>query len=169
MIHGQCATCEASVYEASASLQFYFKRSQLITTIGHAGGGDCIRDQRHILNSFGLHKKINHGGRHVESVGDDVGGQMIVGENLGQNAGIAMIQPSHRVKRMSSMARAGSKSVPRRFQSRVGVSEADAHSSPCCLGDHLQCALEFRGDGDHTNVAACSLPELVKGCESRYE
>src|SRR6266536_133426 len=70
---------------------------------------------------------------------------------------------------MRRMPRARRKSMPGRFKSRVGVSQADAHSTPRCLRDQFRCAVEFRRNRDHPNVAASRLPELVECCDSRRE
>ena len=98
----------------------------------------------------------------MDSVGDDVCRKPRIGEHFADDARIAMIQRPHRVKRVGGVPRARSYSGTRRIQIGIGMSQADADTSPRSFRNHVPSAFEFRRNGQHANVTARRLPETIE-------
>src|SRR5579863_3868663 len=105
----------------------------------------------------------------MNAIGNNVGGELRVGQHFAKYSGIAMIQRAHGVKRVRGMACTCFDAVARSFKARIGMPKADANSTPCCFENYICCAFELRSNCHHSNMAARSLPEALERGERRRQ
>ena len=158
-----------SVAQALAVLHFYFERSQAIAAVGHAGGGGRVGDQNGIFRPFCLQKQLNDGWIEVNSIRDDVGRDLRIGQHLAEDAGIAMIQRPHGVKSVSGVASAGGDSGARGGQGQRRSVRCSRRLRVRRFGDDFDGALQLRRDGHDANVSARRLPEAIKRRHGRRQ
>src|SRR4029077_4331585 len=100
---------------------------------------------------------------------DDVCGHAVVSEDLGDDAGVAMIERTHGVESVCCVMCAGLDGGLCDRELCVRVADADANFPARGFSDHFHCARDFGSDGDHANASAGGLPEAVKGGERGRE
>src|ERR1700730_2425817 len=105
---------------------------------------------------------LYHRGRDMNSVGYDVGAELVISQYLADNPRIAMVKRPHGVEGMSGMMGACLHASLRAGQIGVRMSDAHADISSRRFGDPFQVSGKFRGDRHHANVPARSLPETLK-------
>lgn len=74
------------------------KSAELVLAIGHAGGGHCVGDEDAALRTFAPPPETHDVGPGVNAVADQLGVQLVVGEDGAENAGLLMIESTHGIK-----------------------------------------------------------------------
>ena len=81
--------------------------AELVGAVGHARGGDGIGDQHGAFDAFRLQEKLHDFRGDVNSIRDDVGAELLVGEHFAKDAGLAMIERTHGIEGVRGVAGAG--------------------------------------------------------------
>ena len=164
-VHGEDAAGKFSVHGAAAVFDLHLQRAELVSSFGHAGGGGRIGDEHGAVNAFRLQKNLDNFWGNVNAIGNDVGGELSVGEDLGENTGLAMVERAHGVEGVGGVAGAGFRASAGGLQRGVGV--ADAHQNLAARGfrDHFESSGKFGSDGHHADVAARGLPEAIENLQ----
>src|ERR1700733_1730586 len=124
-VHSQDAARQFAVARALAIFDIDLERPETIAAIRHASRGDCIRDEHGLVETFGAGKQFDDGGIEMNAVGDDVASDSIISENGTEDSGIAMLEGTHGIEGVGSVARSGGY---RAFSGRkVGVGMSQAH------------------------------------------
>src|SRR3984893_6961211 len=108
---------------------------------------------------------LYHRGRDMNSVGYDVGAELVISQYLADNPRIAMVKRPHGVEGMSGMMGACLHASLRAGPLGVRMADADTDISSRRFGDHFQRAGKVRGDRHHANVSARRFPETVKNLQ----
>ena len=161
-IHGQHASRQLAMRLATALPHFHLVRSEMISAVRHASSADRVGDEHGTSQSLCAQKKIDHFGPHVLAIGDNVGGQMVVGQDRTQQSRIAMIHAAHCIERMGGVPRAGVDSGNSLLDARVGVPDADADAANRGLRNQLQCAFELGGKGQYGDAPARGIPHAIE-------
>src|SRR5580698_2740795 len=98
----------------------------------------------------------------MDSVGNDIARESRVGEHLGKDSWIAMVERPHRIECVRSVPRSRRNRSACRIQIRIRVSQADADFPPGSLRDYLARAFQLRRNGHDANMATRRLPEPVE-------
>src|SRR5207302_448818 len=168
-IHSEDASREFSVNERSSVLHFYFAGAETIAPFGHSGRSRCIGNQHRSIGSLGFQKELHHSGVDVNTIGNNVGRNSRISQHFGQNPRIAMREGAHRIKGVSRMPRAGCYCRAGGIKIGVGMPEADAHTAPRRLSDHLGRSGQFWSDRHNANVTTSRLPETSKRLNGRRQ
>ena len=108
-------------------------------------------------------------GMHVNSVGDDVGGEPVVGQHRAQNARLAMVERAHGVEGMRGVARARRNRRFHRRQQAVAVAQADAHAASRRLSDQVLRFGQFRRHRHQRNLPPRRLPQAIEHLQRRRQ
>ncbi len=116
---------------------------------------------------FARRKSLHDLGRDVNSVRDNVGGELVVGKHFAEDAGLAMIERPHGIEGVSGVAGAGLHTFAGGFQRGVGVANAHANIAPGGFRDNFDRSGKLGSDGHHAHMPARSLPETFKDFQRR--
>ena len=161
-VHGQNASGQLAVCQAFAIANIHFERPKPVAAIGHAGGRNSIGDEHGLLRAFGVGYEFHNDGVEMNAVGDEVRADAAIGEHRTQNAGTAMVQRTHGVEGMGSVARSRRNAPFGGRKIGVGMPKAHADAAPRGFGDDLERAVQFGSNRHHANAAARGLPELLE-------
>ena len=112
---------------------------------------------------------MNDGGVDVQSVADDFGEQIVVGEHFADQACIAVVEAAHGVEGVGCGD--GSRKDAAASGLSIGIAVAEAHTDAKLrgVGDRLFCSRQFGSDGHDEDVAFGSLPDAVEKSDRRRE
>ncbi len=168
-IHGKYAARETSVGRSSSIFNHDFDRAELVDAFRHACGGHRVGNEDGALDAFRLQKDFHDFRRDVNSIGDEVGCNVVVAEHFSDDSGIAMIQGPHSVESVSRVTRSGGDRALRDRKFGIRVTDAHADATPSGFGDNLHCSGNFGCDGEHLYMTARRLPEAIEDFERGVE
>ena len=168
-VHGENAAGKFSVQGAAAVFHLYLQRPELVSAFGHAGGGGCVGDENGALDAFSLQKKLDDFRSDVNAVGNNVGGELRIGEYFSDNAGLAMVERSHRIESVSGVACSGFRAGASGGERSIRVAHADQNTAPRRFRDYFERSGEFGSDGHHADVTARGLPEALKDLQRGFD
>src|SRR5690242_617196 len=99
---------------------------------------------------------------HVDSVRNNLGGQMQVRKHLAENPRRTMVERTHRIEGVRFMPGSSFYARLSGLHVRIGMADTHAHAAPAGLGDDLKRPVEFRSNGHYPNLPSRGLPELLK-------
>src|SRR5271165_4230448 len=102
------------------------------------------------------------------AIHNNIGGHRAAGQHRAQQSGIAMIQRSHRVKRVRSMPRARLNGGPSLRQISIRVAQADTNPSPAGFGNQVEGAFDFRSDGHYADASVSRVPHPLEQLARRW-
>ena len=114
-----------------------FQLAQPVSAVGHAGAGHRIGDEQGAVRSFGLPEKAHDGRVDVQAVADDLGEEVVVGEDFADQAGIAMVEAAHGVEGVGCGDGSGKHTAASGGGIGIAVTEADADAELRGVGDGL--------------------------------
>jgi hypothetical protein len=165
VIHGEDAAREVPIVRTLSVFHLDLNRAELVGAVGHAGGGGGVGDENRAFEAHCSQEKLYDLGGDVNSIHDHVGGELAIGKNLAEDAGIAMIERTHGVEGVGGVTGSGLDPGAGGFEHGVGVADAHANLATCRFGDHFEGSWKFGRDGHHADVAARRLPETFKDIE----
>jgi len=86
-VHNEDAARELAIDRAPASLDFNFHGAKLVAAIGHASGGGSVGDENRTVEAFRMQEKLHNRGRDMNSVGYDVGAELVIRQHLAEIPG----------------------------------------------------------------------------------
>src|SRR5689334_15879514 len=108
VVQSQDASGQFTLMLTAITLYLHLKAAERVSSVGHSGGADCIRDQDRALIAFGAKEQPDYAWVHMNAVGNDVRREPVVFKNRAQNSRVAMIERAHGVEGMCGMIGPGS-------------------------------------------------------------
>src|SRR5204863_7642172 len=119
----QCPSCMFAVIFTAVALYFLLGRPPPVAPIGHAGSADRVSNQDGPLRPFGCQKHFYYRGSNVDTIGNDVRSEHVIGEDCAQDPGFAMVECAHGIEGVRSMVRSGGNAVGSFLVGSIGMSD----------------------------------------------
>ena len=121
----------------------------MVGAVRHAGGRHCIGDQRDPARTDpGAHVPV-HRRVQVNPVTEHLHRHPRVLDQRGHRSGLAVVHRTHRIEQVRPDPRPGLDRRDGLVVGGIGVPDGGDRPGIHDLGDGVQCAVQFGGDGDH--------------------
>ena len=165
-IHGKDAAGEFAIGFAmdcaAAIFDFDLYGPKLVGAVGHASGGGCVGNENGAFNALSPQEKFHHFRGDMNSIRNNVSSELLAGEHLAEDARLAMIQRTHRIKGMRGVTGTGFYRGLDRFHGRVGMADAHTDVAVRRFRDHLDRSGKLGRDCHHAHMTARGLPKAFK-------
>src|SRR5205807_4180768 len=106
-IKGQNTACQFAQVLATAITYLHFKTAQAVNSVRHIRRTYRVSNEYGAVSAFRAQEQFQHARMDMNSVGDDVGCQLVVLQDCAQNARVAMIERAHGIESMCCMICSG--------------------------------------------------------------
>ena len=168
-VEGEDTAGEDAVGGGFAVGDLNVETAELVSAVGHSGGAHGVSDEEAAVTAFHLPPDFYYLRRYVDPIADEFGEERIIGEDGGENAGVAVVDGAHGVEGVSCADGSGGDGGQALGGGCVGVADGDADAAGDGMGGEFDGAGQLGCEGDEAGVAFRGVDHFVEGGDVGFE
>lgn len=168
-VHRKNGTGKNTIGEAATIGNFDLKTAECIDTFRHAGCGHPIGNEDATIHTLRFQKEAHDLGCNMDAVANEFREEGVVIKHDAKYAGLAMVERTHRIKRVRCRGSASGDGGACFHGECIGVTDTDPDALGDSVTDQVDCTWVLRGNRDEANVATSGLLKAIEESDIRHQ